>query len=84
MQRYTRSQMYLMINRILCVLIVSSKSLLSTVFPNAVEELCAELARAIEAGDTQAAVQHATSLAHQQMALTIQPAPKDSEDGEIR
>ncbi|MCI4377086.1 hypothetical protein PGIGA_G00199590 [Pangasianodon gigas] len=50
---------------------------------SAKEELCAELARAIEAGDTQAAVQHATSLAHQQMALTIQPARKDSEDGEI-
>ncbi|XP_060769852.1 ranBP-type and C3HC4-type zinc finger-containing protein 1 isoform X3 [Neoarius graeffei] len=50
---------------------------------SAKEELCAELARAIEAGDTQAAVQHATSLAHQQMALTIQPTRKDCEDGEI-
>lgn len=52
--------------------------------PFSVEELCAELARAIEAGDAQAAVRHATSLAHQQMALTIQPAREDSEDGEIR
>ncbi|KAF7706689.1 hypothetical protein HF521_019943 [Silurus meridionalis] len=50
---------------------------------SAKEELCAELARAIEAGDAQAAKQHATSLAHQQMALTIQPAPKESEDEEI-
>lgn len=49
-----------------------------------VEELCAELARAIKAGDAQAAMQHATSLAHQQMALTIQSAQKDSEDDEIR
>ncbi|GAA6075821.1 ranBP-type and C3HC4-type zinc finger-containing protein 1 isoform X2 [Tachysurus ichikawai] len=50
---------------------------------SAKEELCAELARAIKAGDAQAAMQHATSLAHQQMALTIQPAEKDPEDGEI-
>ncbi|KAI5622207.1 ranBP-type and C3HC4-type zinc finger-containing protein 1 [Silurus asotus] len=50
---------------------------------SAKEELCAELARAIEAGDAQAAKQHATSLAHQQMALTIQPAPKESEVEEI-
>ncbi|KAG9274623.1 sharpin [Astyanax mexicanus] len=47
------------------------------------EELCAELARAIEAGDTQAAVQHATALAHHQMTLTIQPAVNNFEDGEI-
>ncbi|XP_076828334.1 ranBP-type and C3HC4-type zinc finger-containing protein 1 [Brachyhypopomus gauderio] len=50
---------------------------------SAKEELCAELARAIEAGDTHTAVQHATTLAHHQMALTIQPAVKNSEDGEI-
>ncbi|KAF5892323.1 ranBP-type and C3HC4-type zinc finger-containing protein 1-like, partial [Clarias magur] len=55
----------------------------TTLSLSAKEELCAELARAIEAGDAQAAVQHATSLARQQMALTIQPARKDSEDGEI-
>uniref|UniRef100_A0A4W4FGK0 RanBP2-type domain-containing protein n=1 Tax=Electrophorus electricus TaxID=8005 RepID=A0A4W4FGK0_ELEEL len=34
-------------------------------------------------GDTHAAVQHATALAHHQMALTIQPALKNTEDGEI-
>ncbi|XP_072543358.1 ranBP-type and C3HC4-type zinc finger-containing protein 1 [Salminus brasiliensis] len=50
---------------------------------SAKEELCAELARAIEAGDTQAAVQHATALAHHQMSLTIQPALNNFEDGEI-
>ncbi|XP_027014782.1 ranBP-type and C3HC4-type zinc finger-containing protein 1 isoform X2 [Tachysurus fulvidraco] len=50
---------------------------------SAKEELCADLARAIKAGDAQEAMQHATSLAHQQMALTIQPAEKDPEDEEI-
>ncbi|XP_066536409.1 ranBP-type and C3HC4-type zinc finger-containing protein 1 [Hoplias malabaricus] len=50
---------------------------------SAKEELCADLSRAIEAGDTQAAVQHATMLAHHQMSLTIQPALKNFEDGEI-
>uniref|UniRef100_A0AAR2JTL9 RanBP2-type domain-containing protein n=1 Tax=Pygocentrus nattereri TaxID=42514 RepID=A0AAR2JTL9_PYGNA len=47
------------------------------------QELCADLARAIEAGDAQTAVQHATTLAHHQISLTIQPALKNFEDGEI-
>ncbi|KAF7665933.1 hypothetical protein LDENG_00127380 [Lucifuga dentata] len=47
------------------------------------EELCLELARAIEAGDTQAASQHASSLARQKSALTIQPSKKNYADGEI-
>ncbi|XP_036452373.1 ranBP-type and C3HC4-type zinc finger-containing protein 1 [Colossoma macropomum] len=55
----------------------------ATLSLSAKEELCADLARAIEAGDAQAAVQHATTLAHHQMSLTIQPAPKNFEDGEI-
>lgn len=48
------------------------------------EELCLELARAIEAGDTQAASQHASSLARQKAALTIQLSEKSYADGEIR
>uniref|UniRef100_A0A667YPM8 SHANK-associated RH domain interacting protein n=1 Tax=Myripristis murdjan TaxID=586833 RepID=A0A667YPM8_9TELE len=48
-----------------------------------VEELCLELARAIEAGDTQAASQHASSLARQKAALTIQLSEKSYADGEI-
>ncbi|KAM4605328.1 ranBP-type and C3HC4-type zinc finger-containing protein 1 [Polymixia lowei] len=47
------------------------------------EELCLELARAIEAGDTQAASQHASSLARQKAALTIQLSEKSYADGEI-
>nr|XP_029133796.1 ranBP-type and C3HC4-type zinc finger-containing protein 1-like isoform X2 [Labrus bergylta] len=48
------------------------------------EELCLELARAIEAGDTQAASQHAAALARQKAALTIQLSEKNYADGEIR
>lgn len=48
-----------------------------------VEELCLELARAIEAGDTQAASQHASALARQKAALTIQLSEKNYADGEI-
>lgn len=48
------------------------------------EELCLELARAIEAGDTQAASQHASALARQKAALTIQLSEKNYADGEIR
>ncbi|KAM9845478.1 ranBP-type and C3HC4-type zinc finger-containing protein 1-like [Aulostomus maculatus] len=47
------------------------------------EELCLELARAIEAGDTQAASQHASSLARQKAVLTIQLSEKNYADGEI-
>lgn len=47
------------------------------------EELCLELARAIEAGDAQAASQHASSLARQRASLTIQLAQKNYADGEI-
>ncbi|XP_046883782.1 ranBP-type and C3HC4-type zinc finger-containing protein 1-like isoform X2 [Hypomesus transpacificus] len=46
-------------------------------------ELCLELARAIEAGDTQAASQHASSLARQKPSLTIQLSEKSYTDGEI-
>lgn len=48
------------------------------------EELCLELSRAIEAGDMQAASQHASALARQKVALTIQPSEKNYADGEIR
>lgn len=48
------------------------------------EELCLELSRAIEAGDTQAASQHASALARQKAALTIQLSEKNYADGEIR
>ncbi|XP_043085652.1 ranBP-type and C3HC4-type zinc finger-containing protein 1 [Puntigrus tetrazona] len=47
------------------------------------EELCLELSRAIESGDTHAAVHYATDLAKQQMALSIQPAAQDTDDTEI-
>ncbi|XP_067308285.1 ranBP-type and C3HC4-type zinc finger-containing protein 1 [Pseudorasbora parva] len=47
------------------------------------EELCVELSRAIEAGDTHAAVHYATDLARQRIALTVQPALRDAEDKEI-
>uniref|UniRef100_A0A3P9M273 SHANK-associated RH domain interacting protein n=1 Tax=Oryzias latipes TaxID=8090 RepID=A0A3P9M273_ORYLA len=47
------------------------------------EELCLELARAIEAGDTHAASQHASSLARQKAVLTIQVSQKNYADGEL-
>ncbi|RXN29282.1 ranBP-type and C3HC4-type zinc finger-containing 1-like protein [Labeo rohita] len=47
------------------------------------EELCLELSRAIEAGDTHAAVHYATDLAKQQIALSIQPVLRDTDDREI-
>lgn len=47
------------------------------------EELCVELSRAIEAGDAQAAARYATDLAQQQMTLSIQPAPRDTDDKDI-
>ncbi|XP_012731186.2 ranBP-type and C3HC4-type zinc finger-containing protein 1 isoform X1 [Fundulus heteroclitus] len=47
------------------------------------EELCSELSRAIEAGDIQAASQHASTLARQKAVLTIQPSQKNYTDGEI-
>ncbi|XP_053186595.1 ranBP-type and C3HC4-type zinc finger-containing protein 1-like [Scomber japonicus] len=47
------------------------------------EELCLELSRAIEAGDTQAASQHASALARQKAVLTIQLSEKNYADGEI-
>ncbi|XP_015238675.1 ranBP-type and C3HC4-type zinc finger-containing protein 1-like [Cyprinodon tularosa] len=48
-----------------------------------IEELCSELSKAIEAGDIQAASQHASALARQKAVLTIQPSPKNYTDGEI-
>lgn len=48
------------------------------------EDLCLELSRAIEAGDTQAASQHASALAGQKAALTIQLSEKNYADGEIK
>ncbi|XP_067218306.1 ranBP-type and C3HC4-type zinc finger-containing protein 1 [Chanodichthys erythropterus] len=47
------------------------------------EELCIELSRAIETGDAHAAVHYATDLARQHIALTIQPALRDTDDREI-
>nr|XP_054596862.1 ranBP-type and C3HC4-type zinc finger-containing protein 1 isoform X1 [Nothobranchius furzeri] len=47
------------------------------------EELCLELARAIEAGDAPSASQHASALARQKAVLTIQPSQKNYADGEI-
>uniref|UniRef100_A0A3P8VKR9 SHANK-associated RH domain interacting protein n=1 Tax=Cynoglossus semilaevis TaxID=244447 RepID=A0A3P8VKR9_CYNSE len=47
------------------------------------KELCLELARAVEAGDTQAASQHASALARQKAVLTIQLSEKNYADGEI-
>ncbi|KAK7945546.1 hypothetical protein WMY93_001274 [Mugilogobius chulae] len=47
------------------------------------EELCLELAKAIEAGDSQAASQHASALARQKAGLTIQLAQNNYTDGEI-
>ncbi|KAJ3595179.1 hypothetical protein NHX12_004483 [Muraenolepis orangiensis] len=47
------------------------------------EELCLELTRAIEAGDTQSASQHASSLARQKASLTIQLSEKSYADGEL-
>ncbi|XP_014901135.1 ranBP-type and C3HC4-type zinc finger-containing protein 1 isoform X2 [Poecilia latipinna] len=47
------------------------------------EELCSELSKVIEAGDIQAASQHASALARQKATLTIQPSQKNYTDGEI-
>ncbi|XP_031721259.1 ranBP-type and C3HC4-type zinc finger-containing protein 1 isoform X1 [Anarrhichthys ocellatus] len=47
------------------------------------EELCLELARAIEAGDTQAASQHASALARQKAALAIQLSEKSYAEGAL-
>nr|XP_057924459.1 ranBP-type and C3HC4-type zinc finger-containing protein 1-like isoform X2 [Doryrhamphus excisus] len=48
------------------------------------EELCMELAKAVEAGDAQAASQHASALARQKAALTIQLAENNyTATGEI-
>lgn len=49
-----------------------------------VEELCLELSRAIEAGDAQAASQHASALARQKAALTVQLSEKNYADREIK
>lgn len=48
------------------------------------ENLCLELSQAIEAGDTQGAVQCASTLAHQQVALKIQLSEKSYHDAEIK
>uniref|UniRef100_A0A8C3B0W4 SHANK-associated RH domain interacting protein n=1 Tax=Cyclopterus lumpus TaxID=8103 RepID=A0A8C3B0W4_CYCLU len=47
------------------------------------EELCLELARAIEAGDARAASQHASALARQKAALTVQLSEKNYAEGAI-
>ncbi|KAL4631016.1 hypothetical protein GN956_G15260 [Arapaima gigas] len=47
------------------------------------EDLCLELTRAIEAGDTEGASHYATILAHQQSALKIQPSEKSYSDTDI-
>ncbi|XP_037313446.2 ranBP-type and C3HC4-type zinc finger-containing protein 1-like isoform X2 [Pungitius pungitius] len=47
------------------------------------EELCLELARAIEAGDARAASQHAGALARHRPALTIQPSEKNYAEGAL-
>ncbi|XP_036378467.1 ranBP-type and C3HC4-type zinc finger-containing protein 1 isoform X2 [Megalops cyprinoides] len=47
------------------------------------EDLCIELTRAIEAGDSRAASQFAVNLARQQVALKIQPSEKSYMDSEI-
>jgi len=67
----------------LCPQHVPKRSLLIShlCFP---EELCLELARAIEAGDTRSASQHASALARQKAVLTIQLSQKNYADGEIR
>lgn len=43
-----------------------------------------ELTRAIEAGDTQAASQHASALARHKAALSVQLSEKNYTDGEIK
>lgn len=52
--------------------------------PMSAEELCLDLSRAIEAGDVQAASQHAVALARQSVSLTIQLSEKNYPDGEIK
>lgn len=52
--------------------------------PLCAEELCLDLSRAIEAGDVQAASQHAAALARQSVSLTIQLSEKNYPDGEIK
>lgn len=64
---------------------LSSKvSFLSRFLHLFLEELCLELSRAIEAGDAQAASQHASALARQKTALTIQPSQKNYAEGEVK
>ncbi|XP_033838346.1 ranBP-type and C3HC4-type zinc finger-containing protein 1-like [Periophthalmus magnuspinnatus] len=47
------------------------------------EELCLELTKAIEAGDSQAASQHASALARQKVALTVQLTQNNYTEGEL-
>ncbi|KAK6293142.1 hypothetical protein J4Q44_G00366430 [Coregonus suidteri] len=47
------------------------------------EEMCADLTRAIEAGDIQAASIYAATLAHQQAGLKIQPSERSYGDTEV-
>lgn len=61
-----------------------SVTLLPLLFFLPVEELCLELSRAIEAGDAHAASQHASALARQKAALTVQLSEKNYADGEIK
>uniref|UniRef100_A0A3B4B4F3 RanBP2-type domain-containing protein n=1 Tax=Periophthalmus magnuspinnatus TaxID=409849 RepID=A0A3B4B4F3_9GOBI len=46
-------------------------------------ELCLELTKAIEAGDSQAASQHASALARQKVALTVQLTQNNYTEGEL-
>lgn len=59
-------------------------TLLPLLLSRPAEELCLELSRAIEAGDTQAASQHAAALARQKAALSVQLSEKNYTDGEIK
>lgn len=48
------------------------------------EEICAELVSAIEAGDVRAASICASSLAQQKAALCIKPSKQNYTDGDVR
>lgn len=67
-----------------CMLRCVCVTWLLLLLPLPVEELCLELSRAIEAGDAQAASQHASALARQKAALTVQLSEKNYADGEIK
>lgn len=62
----------------------SNVTLLPLLLSLPAEELCLELSRAIEAGDARAASRHASSLARQGAALSVQLSEKNYADGEIK